>query len=55
MIVSLNSADCSPLFDSSDRLESIDQVDVIVVSSDGAMINRRPGEQEHRADGRFVS
>ena len=38
-------ADCSPLFDSSERLKSIDQVDLIVVSADGAMINNRPGEQ----------
>lgn len=42
-IISLSSADCSPLcsplFDSSNRLESIDQVDIIVVSPDAVKIN----------------
>jgi hypothetical protein len=50
----LTPADCLPPLDKSDRPEPADQVEVIVVSADGAMINERPGElikiQGMRAD-----
>jgi hypothetical protein len=38
-------ADCLPPLDKSDRPEPADQVEVIVVLADGAMIYERPGEQ----------